>query len=120
MIQTLISVSNSKQRLVIFESLKERVIEVVSLKQGTFAFQQMISFMDTHEEYTLFSEIMASNFLEVATNVNGNHFLRKLIPMLPFYYNEIIITQVFVDFIELVNNKNSVCVLKVILKVIAI
>lgn len=61
---------------------------------------------------------MSNNFVQVAMDINGNHFLRKLIPILPFYYNEIIIRRVFVDFIELVNNKSSVCVLKVIIKVV--
>ncbi len=49
MVQTLISCSNSKQRLRVFELLKDHTIELVCLKQGTFAFQQMICFMDTHE-----------------------------------------------------------------------
>jgi hypothetical protein len=62
--------------------------------------------------------MMAENFFEVATNQNGNHFLRKLIPMMTFAHNEILIKQVYADFVELVNNKSSVCVLKVILKVI--
>ena len=47
MIQTLVSFCNSKQRLKIFEALKSSMVHIVCLKQGTFAFQQMISFMDT-------------------------------------------------------------------------
>ena len=103
----------------IFTVLKDKIPHLVSLKQGTFAFQQMISYMDTHEEYDLFSQKIAENFYEMATNINGNHFLRKLIPILPFYYNEVIIRNIFDDFVDLVNNKNSVCVLKVIIRALA-
>jgi len=64
----------------------------------------------------LIAQIIAENLFKVATNMNGNHFLRKLIPMMPFYYNQLIFNQIFENFVELVNNKSSVCVLKVILK----
>ena len=40
--------------------------------------------------------------------------------MMPFYYNEEIFSQIFTHFVELVNNKNSVCVLKVILKLVTL
>ena len=39
MIQTLIKVSNSNQRLRIFEALKDKITKIIHLKQGTFAFQ---------------------------------------------------------------------------------
>jgi hypothetical protein len=119
MIQTLVSLSNSQQRLKIFNVLKDSIPQIVSLKQGTFAFQQMISFIQTQEEYALFSEVMAIKFLQIATNSNGNHFLRKLIPLLPLYYKEILFKPIFENFIELANDKNSVCVLKVMLRAIA-
>ena len=99
--------------------MKDKLIHIVSLKQGTFALQQMITFMDTHDEYVLIAEKMAEHFYEVSTNPNGNHFLRKLIPIIPFLYTGIIIKKIFNNFVELVNNKNSVCVLKVILHSIA-
>ena len=67
----------------------------------------------------LFTNKMIDNFFEVSTDSNGNHFLRKIIPMMPFSYNQMIIKTIFADFVELVNNKNSVCVLKVILKAIS-
>ena len=62
MIQTLVCVSNSAQRLQIFEILKDHIPRLISLKQGTFAFQQMISFIGTHEEYELISQTMSENF----------------------------------------------------------
>ena len=52
-------------------------------------------------------------------DINGNHFMRKFINLLPFFYNKILIQKVLDNFMELVNNKNSVCVLKVILRIIA-
>lgn len=119
MVQTLVGCCNSKQRCKVFNLLKEQIIDLVCLKQGTFAFQQMICYMDTHEEYGFFTQLMAQNFGRVATDPNGNHFLRKLIPIIPFSYIEIILNTVYDNFLELVNNKNSVCVLKVILHTIA-
>jgi hypothetical protein len=38
---------------------------------------------------------MKEKFVEVATNMNGNHFLRKLISILPFRYNEEMIKKIF-------------------------
>lgn len=119
MMQTLMSLSNFPQRYRIFEIIYEKIPFIACSKQGTFALQQMVSFMNTHEEFTLISECMALNFFEVATNPNGNHFLRKLLPMMPYYYNDAIFNQIFTNFVELINNKNSVCVLKIILKVIS-
>lgn len=48
MVQTLVGCCNSKQRFKIFSFLKNQTIELICLKQGTFAFQQMICYMDTH------------------------------------------------------------------------
>jgi len=48
MVQTLVGCCNSKQRLKVFGFLKNQTIELITLKQGTFAFQQMICYMDTH------------------------------------------------------------------------
>lgn len=48
MVQTLVGCCNSKQRSKVFNLLKEQIIDLVCLKQGTFAFQQMICYMDTH------------------------------------------------------------------------
>lgn len=47
--------------------------------------------MDTHEEYALFTQLMSDNFDKVSTDPNGNHFLRKLVPILPFSYTEILL-----------------------------
>lgn len=49
MVQTLVSCSNSTQRLDIFKALERNIVELVCLKQGTFAFQQMVSCMDTEQ-----------------------------------------------------------------------
>lgn len=99
MVQTLIGCCSSKQRFKVFSFLKNQIIDLICLKQGTFAFQQMICYMDTHEEYALFTQLMSDNFGKVAKDANGNHFLRKLIPILPFYYTEIIINSVYANFL---------------------
>lgn len=39
MIQTLVKVSNAAQRLTIFYELKDKIPKILTLKQGTFAFQ---------------------------------------------------------------------------------
>ena len=58
------------------------------------------------------------NFFEIATNGNGNHFLRKVITLIPFYYSQYFMWKIFDNFVELINDKNSVCVMKAILKAI--
>lgn len=119
MVQSLVSFSNSQQRFRIFSSLSDQIAQLVCLKQGTFALQQMISFINTEEEFQLFTKIIENNFFETCTDPNGNHFMRKLVATMPLSYNEIFIRKVFDKFVELVNNKNSVCVLKVFLKIIS-
>lgn len=49
MVQTLVSCSNSTQRLEIFKALEQKIVDLICLKQGTFAFQQMISCMETEQ-----------------------------------------------------------------------
>lgn len=63
MIQTLVSYSNSEQRLKIFKALNKEIINLVCLKQGTFAFQQMCLHIHTEEEFSFFAQMMAQHFL---------------------------------------------------------
>ena len=118
MVQTLVSYSNSEQRLKIFKALNKEIVNLVCLKQGTFAFQQMIAHIHTEEEFSFFGQFMAENFFQVSTNPNGNHFLRKIIPIMPFRFNLPFFNSIFANFLELVNDKNAVCVLKVILGIL--
>ncbi len=59
MIQTLMSIANYSQRLRLFQALRDIISQIVNLKQGTFAFQQMIDHMNSHEEFLLISQKMA-------------------------------------------------------------
>lgn len=64
--------------------LEPNLTHIVCSKQGTFACQQMISYLTTKEEYELIAKHLKQNFIEISTDNNGNHFLRKILQFFPF------------------------------------
>ena len=82
MIQTLFIELSSLEKINFMHNVTPSLNYILSTKEGTFTFQQFLSWMDFSAIKTLFEALKSTGLKELCFNVNSAHFLRKLITFL--------------------------------------
>ena len=129
MFQSLIKVCSLGQRSKIVNSLvsdKGLFRKVVSTKQGTFALQQLISYLTQEQEFAAIFEAISDKqkpidcFVKLSKDTHATHFIRKMVKTFPARY-VIPLADLCVEedrILEMVVNKNAICVVKAFFSVI--
>nr|GMC55212.1 putative pumilio homolog 7, chloroplastic [Ipomoea batatas] len=114
LVQKLLNFCNDEQRLQIVLRVTREPGQLVRISldtHGTRAVQKLIDTMKTRQEISLVIQALEPGFLDLATDLNGNHVLQRFLQSLSKEHNKFIMNAAAKYCFEIATHRYGCCVL---------
>ncbi|XP_019152387.1 PREDICTED: suppressor protein MPT5-like [Ipomoea nil] len=114
LVQKLLNFCNDEQRMQIVLRVTREPGQLVRISldsHGTRAVQKLIETMKTRQEISLVIQALEPGFLDLATDLNGNHVLQRFLQSLSKEHNKFIMNAAAKYCFEIATHRYGCCVL---------